>query len=203
MDNSPRATSGLRLAIDYAGAAAFVLAFFYSWFSTHHGDLQFATWWLVGVSAVALVLGFVIERRLAPLPLIYGGAALLFGTLTLRFHNPIFIAMKTTVIDTVLGLVMLIGLAMGKSPIKLLMADTLQITEAGWSRLTLRFGIFFLVMAVLNVVVWFAAPREIWVLFRMPGLLILALAFAATQVPMMLKEAKALEAAARIVDTQQ
>lgn len=203
MDTPPRARSGLRLAIDYAGAAAFVGAFFYSWFRTHHGDLQLATWWLVGVSAAALLTGFVVERRVAPLPLIYGGAALVFGALTLRFHDPVFIAMKTTVIDTVLGLVMLIGLAMGKSPIKLLMADTLQITEAGWAKLTLRFGIFFLVMAVLNVVVWFAAPRELWVLFRMPGLLILALAFAATQVPMMLKEAKSLETATRIAETQQ
>lgn len=203
MDKAARANSGLRLAIDYAGAAAFVLAFFYSMARTHHGDLQFATWWLVGVSAAALLVGLVFERRVAPLPAIYGVMALIFGALTLKFNNPIFIAMKTTVIDTVLGLVMLIGLAMGKSPIKLLMADTLQITEAGWAKLTLRFGVFFLVMAVLNVVIWFTAPREVWVLFRMPGLLILALGFAATQVPMMLKEARAMEAAAAIAETQQ
>lgn len=187
----------LRLAIDYAGAAAFVAGYFV----TH--DFQKATWWLVAVSAVALFAGFAVERRIAPLPLIYGGAALLFGSLTLVFHDPRFVKMKTTFVDLALGSALLIGLVMGKSPIKLIMSDTLKLSEEGWKRLTLRFGLFFIALAIANEVVWRTQPDATWVLFRMPGLLIISFAFAATQVPMMLKEAKSLEAAARIADTQQ
>jgi intracellular septation protein len=194
----------LRLAIDYSGAAAFAGAYFVTYFRSHgHGDLQLATAWLVGASALALMAGLLVERRIAPLPLLYGGAALVFGALTLRFKDPIFIAMKTTVIDTALGATMLIGLALGKSPIRLLLSDTLKLSDQAWARLTFRFGLFFIAMAVLNMVVWFGAPRELWVVFRMPGLLIISLVFAATQVPMMLKEAKSIEAAAAIAETQQ
>lgn len=197
MDLSPRARSWLRLAIDYSGAAAFVAGYFV----TH--DFQKATWWLVAVSALALLAGFVVERRVAPLPLIYGGAALLFGTLTLVFHDPRFVKMKTTFVDLALGSAMLIGLMLGKSPIKLIMNDTIKLSEMGWKRLTLRFGLFFIALAIANEAVWRTQPDATWVLFRMPGLLIISFAFAATQVPMMLKEAKALEAAAAIAETQQ
>src|ERR1700760_1768821 len=94
---SPQMRTWLRLAIDYSGAAAFVVGYFV----TH--DFQRATWWLVAVSAIALAVGFVAERRGGPLPLIYGGAALLFGGLTLIFHDPRFVKMKTTFVDLALG----------------------------------------------------------------------------------------------------
>jgi intracellular septation protein len=186
---SPRTRTWLRLGIDYSGAAAFVLGYFV----TH--DFQQATWWLVAVSAIALAVGFVMERRVAPLPLIYGGAALLFGGLTLIFHDPRFVKMKTTFVDLALGAAMLIGLALGKSPIKL--------SDTGWKRLTLRFGVFFIALAILNEVVWRTQPDAVWVLFRMPGLLIISFLFSFTQVPMMLREAKAMEAAAGAIDSQQ
>jgi intracellular septation protein len=196
MTLTPKQKTILRMVIDYSGAGAFVLAYIV----TH--DFQKATWWLVGMSALALATGFALERRVAPLPMIYGGAALIFGALTLKFHDPIFIAMKTTVIDLALGLALLVGRAIGKSPIKMLVGDSLKLSDAGWSALTFRFGIFFLVLSVLNVIVWFSLPHDVWVLFRMPGLLIISFLFSFTQIPMMMKDAKALEAAAATTDTQ-
>jgi len=202
---SPKARSTLRLVVDYSGAAVFVLAYFASMrFSpTHQGDFQIATWCLVAVSALALLLGFVMERRLAPLPLIYGGAALVFGGLTLIFHDIRFVKMKTTFIDLALGAALLIGLSIGKSPIKLVMGDGVKLSEAGWSKLTLRFGVFFLALAILNEIVWRTQPDAIWVLFRMPGLLIISFLFAFTQMPMMMKDARETEAAAQVIDSQQ
>jgi intracellular septation protein len=187
----------LRLAIDYSGAAAFVIGYFIT------KDFQKATWCLVAVSALALAAGFITERRVAPLPLIYGGAALVFGALTLIFHDPRFVKMKTTFVDLALGVAMLVGLYMGKSPIKLLVGESLKMSDDGWKKLTLRFGIFFICLALLNEVVWRTQPDKIWVLFRMPGLLIISFLFSFTQIPMMMKDAKALEAAAATMDTQQ
>jgi intracellular septation protein len=186
----------LRMVIDYSGAAAFVIGYFVT------KDFQKATLVLVIVSALALALGFGTERRVAPLPLIYGGAALVFGALTLIFHDPRFVKMKTTFIDLSLGVAMLVGLYLGKSPIKLLVGDSLKMSEEGWKTLTLRFGIFFIALALLNEVVWRTQPDKVWVLFRMPGLLIIAFLFSFTQIPMMMKDAKALEAAAAATDTQ-
>jgi intracellular septation protein len=196
MTLTPQQKTILRMVIDYSGAGAFVIGYFVT------KDFQKATWVLVAVSALALIAGFAAERRVAPLPLIYGGAALVFGALTLIFHDPRFVKMKTTFIDFSLGVAMLVGLYLGKSPIKLLIGESLKMSDDGWKKLTLRFGIFFIGLALMNEVVWRTQPDKIWVLFRMPGLLIISFLFSFTQIPMMMKDAKAMEAAAAAVDAQ-
>ena len=194
----PAAPAWVRPAVDYLGPVAFMLGFFLT-----GRNLVHATWWLVGGSAAGLLLGYAMERRVAPLPLIWGGAALVFGVLTLVFHDPTIVKMKTTFIDVALGAALLGGLALRKNVLKLLMGDALKLSEDGWRKLAFRYAIFFLVMAALNEVVWRTQPDSVWVLFRMPGLLILALGFAATQVPMMLKEARTFETAAKLTELQE
>jgi intracellular septation protein len=194
---TPQQKTYLRLAIDYSGAAAFLAGYLVT------RNVQTATWWLVGMSAVAIVANFALERKLAPLPLIYGGASLVFGTLTLVLHDKSFIKMKPTFLDIAFGSALLIGLAVGKSPIKLILGDSLKLSEPGWQRLTLRYGMFFLLLAALNEVVWRTQSDATWALFRFPGALIISLLFSFTQIPMMFKEAKALEAAAAAIDSQQ
>jgi intracellular septation protein len=194
---SPQARTWIRMGIDYAAPAVSLIAFLV----TH--DFEKATWWLVGFSVLAIAANFILERRVAPLPIIYGGMALVFGALTLIFHDKTFVKMKPTFVDTALGAGMLIGLAMGKSPIRLIVGDNLHLTEAGWKTLTLRFGLFFLALAVLNEFIWRTQPDNIWFLFRFPGALLITLAFALSQMPMMMKDAQAAEAAASLIDTQQ
>jgi intracellular septation protein len=194
---TPARPPWLRAVIDYAGIAAFAVAFFLT------RNMLSATWALVGVSAAALVAGFVVERRIAPSPLIWALAALVFGVMTLVFHDPRIIKMKTTFIDAALGVFLLGGFALGKSPVKVLMGQALSLSEAGWRRLTWRYGAFFLVMAAANEVVWRTQPDSVWVVFRFPGLVIAALAFSATQVPGMMKDAAAMEAAVRIAEPQE
>ena len=187
----------LRAAVDYAGPAAFALAYVLS------RNLLTATWALVGVSVIALVLGFALERRVAVSPLIWGAAAVVFGVMTLVFHDPRILKMKTTFIDAALGLFLLGGFAVGRSPVKLLMGQAIALSDAAWRRLTLRFGLFFLAMAVLNEVIWRTQPDAVWVAFRFPGLIVLSLLFSATQVPGMMKDANAMEAALRLSEPQE
>lgn len=180
-----------RTALDYIGPALFALAFLVG-----GHDVLRATWWLVGGSAVAMAVIYGVERRVAAMPAVWGGAALVFGLATLVFHDPRIVKMKTTVIDLALGLAMFGGLMFRRNPLKVLIGDALKLTDAGWRRLTLRYGVFFLAMAGLNEVVWRTQPDAVWVLWRFPGLVILAVAFAFTQVPTMLKEAQASETGA-------
>ena len=193
---TPKA-SWVRLVVDYAGPAAFMVAFF----ATH--SVLDATWALVAGSLLALAAGFALERRVAVSPLIWGGAAIVFGVMTLVFHDPRILKMKTTFIDAALGLFLLGGFALGRSPIRLLMGQALSLSDAAWRGLTLRFGLFFLAMAGLNEAVWRTQPDAVWVAFRFPGLIILSLLFSATQVPGMLKDASALEAAVRLSEPQE
>ena len=191
----------VRAVVDYGGLAVFLLAYFVARFvlkQPGNPALLTATWGLVAGSAVALLAGLVVEKRIAPLPLFAGLAALIFGGLALIFHNPIFVKLKPTAINLALAGVMLIGTAMGKNPLRALFATALHLSPEGWRKLTIRYGIFFLVMAAANEAVWRTQPDAIWILFRFPGLQVLSLLFALTQVPMMMKDMKTIEAAAEM-----
>lgn len=184
MNLSPTAHKWVRGVVDYGGLVAFVAGYFTT------RDLVQATWWLVGGSAVSLLIGLIFERRIAPFPAIAGGAAVLFGSLTLIFHDVTFVKMKPTVMNGLFAAVLLGGLAMGKTPLKLLLGEAVKMPQEGWRRLSLNYGLFFVVLAVLNEVVWRTQPDNIWVVFRFPGLLILSVLFSFAQVPLMMKYAK-------------
>ena len=90
-----------------------------------------------------------------------------------------------------------------------MMGEALKLTQtAAWRNAdrALR-PVLCLAMAVLNEIIWrklpITQPETTWVLFRMPGLLILAGLFAVTQLPMMMKDMKAAEAAAKLTELQE
>jgi intracellular septation protein len=181
---SPKARSQVRAAVDYGGLVVFLIGYLIT------RDLVQATWWLVAGSAAALILGFAVERRVAPMPLVAGGAALLFGALTLVFDDPRFIKVKPTVMNLLFGLVLLGGLALKRNPLRMLMGEALNMSENVWKTFTLRYGIFFLCVAVLNEIVWRTQPDGVWVLFRFPGLILLTLAFSLSQTPLIMRGMK-------------
>ncbi|MBE7219087.1 MAG: septation protein IspZ [Caulobacteraceae bacterium] len=187
----------VRGVIDYLGPVAFIVGFFLT-----HRNLAAAAWWLVGGSAAALVFSLATTRRIAPLPLIWGGFALVFGGLTAVLHDTVFLKIKTTIIDGLLGLFLLGSLLFGRGApggaLRLLLGEAVHLSDRGWRALTWRYGLFFLVMAGLNEVIWRTQSDTVWALFRMPGLLILAALFAATQLPMMMREARAADAGASV-----
>lgn len=170
----------VRVAVDYLAPIAFVAVIL----TTH--DFQLATWVLVGASAIALIVGWVAERKLAPMPLIAGGAALVFGALTLIFKDPSFVKMKMTVIDVALAAAILGGMAMGKMPLKSLMGSALEMPDHAWRTLSIRYALFFLACAVVNEVVWRTQSDERWGVWRLVALGA-ALVFSVFQAPLLMK----------------
>jgi intracellular septation protein len=150
-------------------------------------DFQLATWVMVGACVIALVVGFVFEKRLAPMPLFIGLAAVVFGTLTLIFHDPKFVKMKMTFVDSVLAIVLVVGVLMGKNPLKALFAEGMALPEQAWKVLSYRYAGFFAACAVINEVIWRTQSDERWALWRGVALG-LALVFAVANVPFMMKQ---------------
>jgi intracellular septation protein len=199
---SKKVHAAVRAIVDYGGFVTFVVAFFLrlrvvasptalGWALAigGHGprDLTQATWWLVGGSVVALLVGLVVERRLAPMPLIAGGFALVFGGLTIAFHDPRFIKIKPTVVNLVYGVALLVGVWLRRNPLKWLLGETLALSEQAWRQLTIRYAVYFLLVGGLNEIVWRTQSTETWVLFHGPGLWILVVLFSLTQIPFMQK----------------
>jgi intracellular septation protein len=184
MTLSPKTQKVVRGVVDYGGVAAFLVGYLV------HRDVVLATWWLVAGSAAALVLGLAVERRIAWIPLIGGLAALVFGGLTLIFHDAVFVKIKPTVINVLLGGVLLGGVAMKKNPLKALLGESIHLADDAWKTLALRFGLYYLATAILNEIVWRTQPEPLWVAFRFPGLQIMSVLFVLTQVPFMMKHMK-------------
>lgn len=179
------------LFVDYAGLGAMLVVSLVCWLALHLKGAELvlaATWGLVAGSAVAVGASLIVRRKIATMPAIYGATALVFGGLTLFYRDPQIVEMKTTFIDTGLGVLMLGGLAMGRSPIRLLMGQAIHLSDRGWKTLTLRFGVFFLAMALTNEIVRHQS-HELWLSFRVLGSVVLTLIFSALQAPLLLREA--------------
>ena len=174
----------VRAIVDLAGLVGMLIGFLL----TH--DLVKATWFLVAGSAIGLAVGWIAERRIAPIPLVAGGAALVFGGLTLIFHDARFVKMKPTFMNVAFAVFLLGGTLLNRNPLKILMGEAIEMSEAAWRTLTIRYGAFFVLIAALNEAVWRTQPDRTWVFFRFPGLMILTVIFTATQLPLMMRHAK-------------
>lgn len=164
-----RRGSNIRQAVDFGALLAFMAAYAVNRFARGldgQEALVQATWVLVGASAIALIVGYVVEKRLAPLPLLTGGFALIFGVLTLVFHDPTLLKIKLTIQNGLLAAVLLGSLPLGKYPFKYLLGDAIRITDAGWRGLTLRYGLYFGAVAIVNEIVWRTQSDDTWVGFR-------------------------------------
>ena len=80
--------------------------------------------------------------------------------------------------------VLLVGLALGRMPLKVVMGKALEMDEAGWRALSLRYGLFFVAMAALNELVWRTQSESFWVSFKVFGLMALTVAFTLAQMPL-------------------
>jgi intracellular septation protein len=185
MSAASKAAPWIRGLVDYGAGVAFLAAFLMT------RDVMTATKALMVGAAIALAVGLVVERRLAWLPLVTGVAALVFGGLTLLFHDERIIKMKPTILNLAFAATLLGGVALKRNPLKALLGSSLTMPDLAWRILAIRYGLFFILIAIANEAVWRTQPTEVWAWFRFPGLLIATFAFALTQAPLMMRYAKA------------
>ncbi|MGP8233146.1 MAG: septation protein A [Methylovirgula sp.] len=146
-----------------------------------------ATAVLIPAVLIALVVSFIQKRRLPVMPLVTAILVIIFGALTIYFQDPRFIKMKPTILYLVFGGALLGGLYLKKPILEIVLDNAMPLTEQGWRILTLRWGLFFLALAILNEIVWRTQSNNVWVAFKFPGTVILIFLFTLAQVPLMLK----------------
>ncbi|MEZ5647915.1 MAG: septation protein A [Alphaproteobacteria bacterium] len=143
-----------------------------------------ATASFMGVTALSLGLSWWIERRLHPMPVITAMVVAIFGGLTLWLDDATFIKLKPTLIYSIFAVILLGGLAFGHPLLQALMGNLWRLDIQGWRRLTLRFGIFFLIMAIANEVIWRNFSLDAWVNWKTFGILPITFIFSALQMPL-------------------
>jgi len=146
-------------------------------------------------TVIALAVSWSMTRTLPMMPLISGIVVLVFGALTLWLHNDTFIKMKPTIVNTLFGAILLGGLLFGKSLLGYVFDSAFKLDAEGWRKLTFRWGLFFIFLAIANEVVWRNFSTDAWVSFKVWGIMPITIVFTLSQMPLIQKhtlpEAKA------------
>lgn len=156
-----------------------LLAFFAAWFLA---DIFWATGVLMGATLVSVVASKLLLGRVSPVIIATAVLVVVFGGLTFWFGDAHFIKMKPTIINLLFAGVLLGGLLTGRPLLKLMFGEAFNLTEEGWRKLTLRWMLFFVVMAVVNEILWRNFSEATWVNFKVFGILPLTLVFAMSQI---------------------
>jgi intracellular septation protein len=178
----PQLNPFLKLVLDLGPLALFFFA------NSHYGIFVATGAFMVAVLA-ALVVSYVLTRHFPIMTIVTAFIVVVFGGLTLLLHDATFIKVKPTIIYALFAAVLFGGLAFNKPLLGVVFDSMFSLTEQGWRKLTLRWAIFFVALAVLNEIVWRNASTDIWVDFKVFGVIPLTLLFGALQTPLIKKYA--------------
>ena len=176
----PKQKAGLKLVLEMGPLVVFFLA------NAKFGIFP-ATAALMASMVIALALSWILTRHIPIMPLVTAAAVLIFGALTLIFHDELFIKLKPTIVNALFGTVLLGGLMMNKPLLPIVLDSVMKLTETGWRILTLRWGLFFYLLAGLNEVVWRTQTTDFWITFKVFGTMPITIVFALAQIPLILK----------------
>lgn len=200
---------GVRLFVDYAPLAVFFAVNFLVPASVSMRIVAATTGFLSDMDRVsALVIARVIVAtaafvvatvaamlvsqaklgRVSPMLWLSGGLVVVFGGLTVYFHDPRFIQMKPTIVYAAFAAVLAFGLMTGRPLLEGLLGTAYPgLNAEGWRKLTRNWAMFFVVMAVLNELVWRRLGWDVWVIYKLWGAIPLTLLFAVANVPMLMR----------------
>ena len=149
-----------------------------------------ATAIFIVATLIALAVHYALVKKLPIMPLVSGVVVVVFGGLTLWLDDETFIKLKPTIVNTLFGVVLLGGLYFGKPLLALVLDSVFDLTDEGWRKLTLRWALFFFVLALLNEIVWRTQTTDVWVSFKVFGIMPITIAFALAQTPLLMRYEK-------------
>ena len=159
-----------------------LIIFFYYYYDSEK-DLKIAIPPFIIATIIALLIVWILEKKIPKMPLVGGTLITLFGGLTIYFNNPVFIYIKPTIINILFGLALIFGRYFTNEPVlKKLMSKSISLTDEGWEILNKRWIYFFFALAILNEAVWRTQSEEFWVNFKVWGLLPITFIFTAFQI---------------------
>tara|TARA_B100000678_G_scaffold265735_1_gene250071 strand:+ start:73 stop:612 length:540 start_codon:yes stop_codon:yes gene_type:complete len=163
-----------KLLIDIGPLAVFFI--FYT-----RGDLKTAILPFMIATIIAVLFSYIIEKKIPIMPTVGAVIILIFGGLTIYFDNETFFKMKPTIINLLFAGILYGGVILNKSLLRYLLGAALKLQDEGWDILTKRWIGFFIALAILNEIIWRTQTTDIWVNFKVFGILPITFIFTLTQ----------------------
>ena len=138
---------------------------------------------LIIATVISVIIMYCFEKKISPMPIIGAVLVSVFGGLTIYFDNKVFFYMKPTIINILFALILMYGkFFLKKSLLQLLLENSIKLKDEGWKILTDRWIYFFVFLAFLNEMVWRTQSEEIWVQFKVFGILPITFVFTIFQI---------------------
>ncbi|MHA7818808.1 MAG: inner membrane-spanning protein YciB [Erythrobacter sp.] len=194
--NAPKKSAGsswLNVVVDYGPLLVFLGV--YRWNapaeSNPLGEINAIIYGTAAFMLAAIAALAISKWRLGKVsPMLWFSTALIvgFGALTIFFGDPVFVQLKPTIIYATFGIVLLVGLFMGRPLLKILLEAAFEgLSDKGWLKLSRNWGVFFLVLASLNEVLRAQMSFEGWLWAKFWVFLPLTFIFTFANIPMLLK----------------
>ncbi|MGF1691791.1 septation protein A [Photobacterium kagoshimensis] len=151
------------------------LIVFFVLYKTH--DIFVATGALIIATAIQIALTWFLYKKVEKMQLITFAMVAVFGSLTLFLHDENFIKWKVTIVYALFAIGLAVSQLMGKPAIKSMLGKELTLPDTVWGKINLAWVAFFSTCAIVNVYVAFTLPLDVWVNFKVFGLLVLTLLF--------------------------
>tara|TARA_B100001123_G_C15335108_1_gene1032531 strand:- start:661 stop:1200 length:540 start_codon:yes stop_codon:yes gene_type:complete len=132
-------------------------------------------------TVIAVIFSYILEKKIPIMPTVGAIIVLLFGGLTIYFDNETFFKMKPTIINLLFAAILFGGAIIKKHLLKFLLGAALKLEDTGWKILTQRWIAFFIALAILNEIIWRTQSTDIWVNFKVFGILPITFIFTITQ----------------------
>ena len=137
-------------------------------------------WSLVATTILALIVMWMVLRRLPVFALIAGGITLVFSGISLYYDDPMWVQLKVTLFNAVFAMFLGVGMMMNKNFFKYTFEKTFHYTAEGWNKFTRSFIILFLLLAAANEAIrlgfpwdqnfdlfgWKTDGLNVWVMFK-------------------------------------
>jgi intracellular septation protein len=146
-----------------------------------------ATGVLMAGVVLTLAVSWAVTKHLPAMPVVTAVLVLVFGSLTYFLHDETFIKLKVTILYSMFGAALIGALYFGKLLLPIVFDMAIHIDDAGWRKLTMRWGLFFFALAGLNEVLRRVLTTDDWVNFKVFGILPLTLVFALSQAPLIMR----------------
>lgn len=170
----------MKFLVDFFPVLAFFIAFYIP--EDREQAIYTATAAAIAASFIQITGVWLVNRRVENMHLVTFLLILVLGGATLLLQDKTFIKWKPTAVNWLFAAAFLASQFIGAKPLtQRMMEQAINVPGKIWTPLNLSWVLFFFAMGLINLFVAFNFSDEIWVNFKLFGILGLTLLFAIVQ----------------------